>query len=484
MRGVIVLVVLLLAGGGAAWYFLGGSSKSQAKAQATSQVTTATVQLGNIQLSASGSGTLAARQSVDLSFSTSGTVAELKVKLGDQVKTGDVLAKLDNAKDLEAKVASAQLALIEAQQTLTKLQKNANVSLAQAYQDLVTAQETYNTALTTNARADYMRCGQDVTTKYKSALDRAIEKLANTHVETTSSQVYIDAQNDYYTALANYNYCISYTKDEKTGYQASLDVAKNTLQQAQDKYDTLKKASGIDPDELAVNEAKVKAAEIQLSQAQDNLTGITLIAPFDGKVVYLAAGQGNYVTTSKFITVSDVSHPTISISVDETDMDKLVVGGAATVTFDALQDQTFTGKVTQVDPQLTTSGQYKVAKGLVELDEKSAKTIESLPLGLTASVTIVSKQAENVLLVPVKALKSLGNQQYSVTVVGSDGKQTQKTVTVGLNDGTNAEITSGLTEGELVSTGTVQTTTSSSKSSQDQGMPGGDFPGGGMPPAP
>ena len=479
-----ILVAILLAGGGSAWYFLGSGNRAQAQSatQAATKTSTATVQPGNIEVTASGSGTLVASQSVDLSFSTSGTVAELKVKLGDTVKAGDVLASLGNSDELEAAVNSAQLNLLQAQQALTDLQQNASVSLAQAYQDWATAQATYATALATSQRtSSAARCSKAVNTRYKAALDRATEILNNMHPETITDSAYITAKNDYDTALANYNYCISYTADEKASAQSTLEVAKSALDQAEKKYNTLKAASGIDPTELATDEAKVKSAETQLAKAQEDLAGITLTAPIDGKVVYLAASQGAIVDTSKFITIADISHPTIDVSVDETDMDKLKVGSLATVTFDALPDQVFTGKVVQVNPQLTTSGQYSVAKGLVQLDDNTVKTIETLPLGLNATVTITGGQAQNVLLVPVAALKSLGNQQYTVTVVGSDGQKKQQTVTVGLQNAEYAEVTSGLKQGDVISTGTTQTS-SGSNSSKNNTNGGGMPPDGGMPP--
>jgi multidrug efflux pump subunit AcrA (membrane-fusion protein) len=79
-------------------------------------------------------------------------VAELKVKLGDTVKAGDKLASLGNSDALEAAGNSAQLNLLQAQQALDDLQQSASVSLAQAYQDWVTAQATYTTALATSQR--------------------------------------------------------------------------------------------------------------------------------------------------------------------------------------------------------------------------------------------------------------------------------------------------------------------------------------------
>jgi HlyD family secretion protein len=483
----LVVVFLLAAAGGAGWYFLMGPGRTSSKttAQSDTQTYTSTVKRGDLEISASGSGKLVAYQSVDLSFSTSGTVTELNVKVGDMVKAGQVLASLGSSQTLEANLASAKLQVLTAQKALTDLQQQSSLALAQAYSDLVTAQDTYDTVLKKSQRVTTARCSQDVNTRYKLALERATLALNNIHAETAGSDAYIVAKKAYDTALANYNYCIAYTSDEKTSSQSTLDVAKTSLQQAQDKYDTLKAASGIDPNELAMDEANLKKAQAQLDQANDQLAGITLTSPIDGKVTYLATSAGAIVNTSKFITIADVSHSTIDISIDESDIDKLVIHSPVTVSFDALTDQTFTGKVTQVNPQITSSGQYRIAKGLVELDADAVKTVSALPLGVSATVKIVNKEAKNALLVPVVALKDLGDNTYGVMVKGSDGQLKLQIVTVGIQGSDYAEITSGLNEGDIVSTGTVNfiaagssTDANSIKNSQDAG----GFPG--MPPAP
>ena len=79
-----------------------------------------------------------------------------------------------------------------------------------------------------------------------------------------------------------------------------------------------------------MDEANLKEAQAQLAEAEDQLAGITLTAPIDGKVTSLAAANGALVGTAAFITIVDVSHATLDISVDEADIDKLVVGAAVT----------------------------------------------------------------------------------------------------------------------------------------------------------
>lgn len=486
----VVVFMLLLSGGGAAWYFLLGPASAQARMSpgALAQTFTTPVKRGDLTIGAAGSGKLVAHQSVDLSFSTSGTVAQLNVVLGDMVKAGQVLASLGSSQTLEANVTAAKLQVLEAQKTLDDLQENGDLSLAQAYSDLVKAQEAYTAALNKSQRVDNERCGQDVRTRYKAALDRAVQELENIKAEQPGSDVYIAAKKSYDTALANYTYCISYTSNEKDSTQSALEVAKTTLEAAQQTYDTLKAAAGIDPNALAMAEANLKKAQAQWSKAQDELAGITLTAPMDGKVTYLASQEGALVGSSKFITIVDVSHSTLEISVDESDLERLVVGSEASVSFDALPDQSFSGKIVQVYPEITVSGTYRVARGLVELDSSAVNILSTLPLGLSASVTITNQEAKNVLLVPVIALKDLGDNTYSVMVQGSDGKLKMQVVTVGLQDGEYAVITSGLKDGDVVSTGATRFIAAGSTDSSDalkNAQNSGGFPGGGgMPPIP
>jgi len=463
-----VAVFVLLAGGSAAWYFLGGPGISNITSAdaATPDYHTAAVKQGDLRISASGAATLVANKTVDLSFSTNGTVTELDVKVGDHVTTGEVLAKQGNSETLEANLASAQLAVLQAKKTLTDLQQNSDVSLAQAYEDYATAQQTYASAVTTSQRVTLWRCTREVNTQDTVKLANAYKKLQEETEWEPGSADWITAKNDYDTALANYTYCMGYTADEKTDASAALDVAQRAMEQAGTKYNTLKANSGIGPNELAIAEATLKQAKTVLSQAQKKLDGITLTSPMDGTIVYLAAEQGAVVDTSKFLTIADLSNPTIQVTVDESDLDQLVVGNQAEAVFDALPGQTFSGKVTRVDPTLSTEDSYSVATGQVQLDASAVKTFEDLPLGINATVQIISKDVKDALYVPNEAVRDLGNNQYAVFVVSSDGSLKLTPVEIGIADITHTQITSGLKVGDVVSTGLTETTSNTSTTSK------------------
>ena len=484
-KGLWAAVILFLAAcGAAAWYFLYGPQAvlAQSAAKTAAAVNTTLVQRGDLSVTVSGSGVLEANRTVDLSFSTGGTVSEVHVQLGERVKEGQVLAQLDNVSSLEANIVSLQLKLLQTQKDLTDLQQNADVSLAQAYQDWVTAKAAYQEAVTAQQRTAYARCSEEVNTRYKTQLDQASSRMNELAVHSFGTDAWVDARNSYDTALANYTYCTTYTDSEKMEAQAAADVAKTKMDQAESQYNTLKSNSGVDPNQLALNEAAVETVQAQLNQAQEDLQGITLTAPMDGKVVYLASGAGTIVDTAKFISIADVSRPQLTVSVDESDMDQFVLGSPASVIFDALPDQTFHGVVTQVNPTLTSSGQYSILKGVLTLNADAVQTVQDLPLGLNASVTIVYKEIKDALIIPITALKKLNGAGYEVQLVDSDGTTRSQEVQIGLQDGTYAEVLSGLHEGDkIVSITGNSASNPSSNPFTDGGMM---MPGGGMPPPP
>ena len=140
---------------------------------------------------------------------------------------------------------------------------------------------------------------------------------------------------------------------------------------------------------------------------------------------------------------------------------------------------------------VVTEGNTRAVQAYASVDRPTQPT--TFMSGLSAEVTVIAQQTLNAALVPLEALRELTTGQYSVFVVKDDGTLELRPVQVGLKDLVNAEITSGVTPGEVVSLGTqtgstqtTRTTTRSSTSGQSQGggpMDGGfgGPPPGGMP---
>lgn len=455
-----VLVVAAALGG----YFWWRQAKTaQAAASSGSTLNTAQVRIGDLTLSASGSGTLVAGQQADLAFPVAGTVAAVNVRVGDAVSRGQVLAELADTNSLKASLASADLNLKVAQQALDALSINAPVKLAEAQVALVDAQEAYDDARSGVKKEGMARCDSDTTQAYKERYEFLKSHLAEieSNWNGTDSDYYLNrivpVKNEVAKALANYTYCQKYFNSEIVDSQAQLTMAEVTLKQAETTLATLQANNGIDPIELARATNTLAEAQVAYDKAEANLAGATLIAPFDGTVLSVAGEAGDTVGAAAFISLIDLSHPRVEFSVDESDMDKVAVGNSAEVVFDALPDDLFTGKVIQVTPRLVSTGGYQVLTGVIQLELSDAQSAEKLIEGLNASVEIIAADARDAVLVPLDALRDLGGGEYSVFVVGSDGALKMRTITIGIRDDYYAQVLSGLEGGETVSTGLVET---------------------------
>ena len=286
-----------------------------------------------------------------------------------------------------------------AQQALETLKQGAASNLANAQLAVVKAQKAVTDAKSGVVQKGWVRCDQATLDAYyykymhaKDYLDSLGDGGGNNdyYATTILPQKNIVAQ-----AKANYEYCAGYTDYEVSASQAQAAGGRGGSTNAQATLDSLTKNNGIDPIELATAENKVSSAQLKVETAKAALAGATLTAPFDGTILSVAGAAGDSVGTGTFITIADLAHPLVNFSVDEADMDKLAVGQAAEVVFDALPEQTFQGSVTRIDPSLTTSGNYKVATGVIQLDVSenttgaNATASPRLLKGLTGTVTLV-----------------------------------------------------------------------------------------------
>ena len=169
----------------------------------------------------------------------------------------------------------------------------------------------------------------------------------------------------------------------------------------------------------------------------------------------------------------DLSRLQIAGQASETDIPKLKMGQAATITATALGSDTVVGKVCSlsvVGTQISGVTSFGVT---VCLDGSNP----SLLVGMSATAAVVTDRADGAVLVPSLAVKTVGGQQV-VTVLGADGKtQTNVPVQVGITNGSQTQIVSGLSDGATV-VETLQTTTPTRTGGGVRGFPVGGFGGG------
>ncbi|MCC5577412.1 biotin/lipoyl-binding protein [Microtetraspora sp. AC03309] len=190
-----------------------------------------------------------------------------------------------------------------------------------------------------------------------------------------------------------------------------------------------------------------------------------------------ASSGGSSSGSSGTIELIDTSRMQIVGNFTESDVTKLKVGQAATISFDALSGVTAQGRVSIINPVATTSNnvvQYPVTVTLTEIPD-------GVRLGQTATVAVVVDKAENVVTVPTSVITTTGGRT-TVTLL-RDGQRVTQTVEVGVEGDDTAEIRSGVSEGDqLVRPATTSGGTSGSTGTGGGRMQGGfGTGGGGMP---
>lgn len=241
---------------------------------------------------------------------------------------------------------------------------------------------------------------------------------------------------------ATYVYAkVNYDRDRgllKTGVvsQDTVDLDKSALDQA--------------IAQNAVNDANIKQKQAALSAAEVNLNYTNIVSPVDGTVVSRSIDVGQTVaasfqTPTLFLIAKDLTQMQVDTNVSESDVGAAKSGQKATFTVEAYPDQTFDGKVAQVR-KAPISVQNVVTYDVVIATNNPKLTL--LP-GMTANTRIITEERDNVLLVPIQALRFSPSGKTNGDALSQDhvyvlrfGSPKKIPVTVGLTDGVNAEITS------------------------------------------
>src|SRR5690349_16702572 len=340
-RVMVVSLAILIIGGG--YLYLRVTSQKQANTAQVSSLQTVKATVGNLVLFASGTGRIQPVRESNLSFTTSGQVSKINVKIGDHVETGQVLAQLD---DTDAKIKLAQ-----AQEAMNKLTSTA--AIATATQTLAKAESDFAAA---KASLEYLispevlyweeqveACGQTLAdaqaTAQTDTSDAAKQKV--TEVQTALS--YAQNQLKYFQTVYQETYVPkTFTQyrtrrgrggtktevvkivDEITGKKTDLiyppsegeigmarsayDLAKASIAEAQTYLDILK-GSDIPEGATGANLVTYLQTKDTLETAEYNLNAAKLIAPFSGTVTALDISVGDLASGSSTMTLAALDQP-------------------------------------------------------------------------------------------------------------------------------------------------------------------------------
>ena len=487
---------------------------------------TAKVQRGNIVVSTTSTGNLAFTQSEDVAFDMAGTVQEVMVGVGDSVKEGQVLATLDisvwddQIKTLQKAVTTAQRNQTNAERNITAKQ----LSVIQAQLNLQTAQ---------NAAADIpvVKVAQDLVDNAEAALVAAKgmyaadPSLAGPQIVAIQQQL-AQAQQNLKTVL------------DGTSYSLSSDM---TLQIAKSQLNVQQSQRALDDANIAVDDAKQARddAAQALQDAQDAVNdakGLSpeVKAPFAGFVTSVSVEGGQEVKKGAVaVQIADPEKFEVRVLVGERDIASMAVGGLGTVSVDSMTGIALPGRITAIAPTATiqqgvvnyqvtvevlsnrtapgqisgngtgstppalgsggtatprfqgsqtpgTSGNQS-GQGRTGLFSGNGQFAQSqaavLRQGLSVTVSLVTAQKTNVLMVPNRAIvRQQGKTYVNLEQAGTTATTKQLAVTTGITNSQYTEVTEGVAEGDTVVL--PATTITTATNSQSRG--GAIFPGGGI----
>lgn len=286
---------------------------------------------------------------------------------------------------------------------------------------------------------------------------------------------------------------------DKTNLISELNTAKANLASTESnlsyqsanlkRYQTLYKKGLVSADEyenalLAYRQAKEQVASSRenVQKAQTNLGYATITSPIDGTVISKSVEEGQTVAASfntpeLFTIAKDLKNMQVIANVDEADIGGVAVGNRVNFTVDAYPDDTFQGVVKQVRLEATTTNNVVTYEVVISAPNADLK----LKPGLTANVTIFTKEQANILSVANKALRFTPTKETvgkDMKIVDCKGKNkvwtlngntlTAHSVNIGQSDAMHTQIISGIKAGQSVITEIVVDVSEDEDDSQQQ----------------
>jgi len=297
------------------------------------------------------------------------------------------------------------------------------------------------------------------------------------------------------SALASYQSAqnnVKTTQDRIYSLQSDLVGAKNVFDnqwasQSPDDPTYKQKHAAVQTAQAALDNLQnsIKQAQTSLESARLSyqLAGAVVYAPISGTITAVSLTPGMILnptsdsanssnSENKIAIVKTNATPAISVSLTEIDVPKVKVGNKVTISLDAFPDKTYTGKIIAIDTTGTVSSGVVSYPITIQLDSEATEIMPNM----SATTNIITNIKDNVVMVPIGAVQAQGGQ--STVRVMINGQPESKIVEVGLQSSTQAEIISGINEGDEVVTavttsGGSQTSTSSQSSSPFSGLGGG-----------
>ena len=459
---IAALAILLSLISFTACQMLGGSREGSSE----KDIETFTVVKGNISQTVTSSGYVDTSNTKNYSLQMSGNTLYILSK-GDTFSKGDKLAEVDNEKILIA-IEQAETSIVAAESaiSLAKINYQAALDANHVAIQLAKANEEMGQASTDAA----FTALEDANGLARVSAASALQSIddANNILAAARDSSAPDTQIAQYEANVNTAQG-SYSQSSATNRQAT-DAAESGHEQSLISQ-SVTYWSNLGNLEVAQSQISITALAIEQAEVELELAGINIdlarldlddniiYAPFDGIVLDSFYSKGEYASPS-MTAISVISDDfVIKSDINETDIAKLGVGSEVQFTLDAFSGESFIGKIKEISPISTSEDGIISFEIIVE-----PENIDNFKLlhGLSANLTIITSEAEDVLYVPIQSVYKEDGKEYVDVLIsdeidpGNISESIKKVeVTTGLHDYNNIEVASGLKEGDVIITSEI-----------------------------
>ena len=390
------------------------------------------------------SGTVSSSDSVNVTADVLQKVTKLNVKVGDNVKKGDVVCELDST-DLQEKYNKLAASAGKAQDAETYKDSILRRNLAEARNNktnsLNKAQSAIDNAIAARDSA-YDRYNLAV-----NQYNELIGKINEAEDETVAAQLQEQADalkemmDALYPKLPEFDAAI---EEARSAYNDVVRSADSLIQSAQDAIDAEQYTTGND------------SIDDDLKELQEQIDACTILAPADGVVTQLNVSEGAIPMNSNLMMIENTDSLIIRGKVSEADILRISEGLPCEIKTTATDDEEIKGSVKRIERILSSGSDASASGYTVEISIDDPKS--RLLIGMSASAKIVLSKVENVLSIPYDAVRGGENDGYFVFALEECDKPNmvkivKKDIEIGFEGDYFTEVTKGdLKEGDIVFT--------------------------------
>lgn len=202
-------------------------------------------------------------------------------------------------------------------------------------------------------------------------------------------------------------------------------------------------------DRAALLDAARAKGVAEVKKWEDVYKQTPIVAPLNGFIIQRAVEPGQTVTTNDPILVM-ADYLIVKAQVDETDIGDIKVGQNVNIELDAYPGQPITGRVEHIAFESKTISNVTI----YEVDVVPGKVPPFFRAGMSSTVNFVLEEKNDILVVPLRVVKKIGNQSYVFVQKGKKVEPLQ--IKTGLENSTNIEVIGGLSDGASVVVPTVK----------------------------